>query len=206
MRNVQDKGGTAKLRSYWEPTIFEVVRKHEEIPIFEIRNLSKKSDKRIVHRNLLMKNNDLSLELFHGDGVTEKKGKKSEVKQNRSECHESTDEDYDVLITQYVHPVSDGGREEVISDDDDSNTAADVDNGVMPEENNDVMDNLDVTEESTASEENEENSITSAENGDDVIDNSDLGNEPIANEENVNDPEMSEEFRGRNLFRVLEFK
>ena len=38
MRNVQERGGTGKLRSYWEEAVFKVVKKREGLPVYEIQN------------------------------------------------------------------------------------------------------------------------------------------------------------------------
>ena len=50
------------LKSYWEPNIFEVVEKDKNFPVYTMRNLNKKNDKQKIHRNLLMKCNDLPVE------------------------------------------------------------------------------------------------------------------------------------------------
>ena len=33
IRNVRERGGTGKLRSYWESSIFEVIEKDENLPV-----------------------------------------------------------------------------------------------------------------------------------------------------------------------------
>ena len=56
IRNLKEKGGTGKLRSYWEDGIFTVVKKKDNLPVYTIKHLNK-DDVRVVHRNLLMKCN-----------------------------------------------------------------------------------------------------------------------------------------------------
>ena len=54
------KGGTGKLDSYWEPTVYVVVSISESLPVYTIKSLEKNKVK-TVHRNLIMKCNDLSM-------------------------------------------------------------------------------------------------------------------------------------------------
>ena len=37
VKNGRDEGGTGKLRSFWEQNIYEVVSKHEDIPVYKIK-------------------------------------------------------------------------------------------------------------------------------------------------------------------------
>ena len=64
MKNVREKGGTGKLKSFWEETLFQVIEKRENIPVYKIQNLKNSSDVRQIHRNLLMKCNDLPVDVF----------------------------------------------------------------------------------------------------------------------------------------------
>ena len=64
MKNVREKGGTGKLKTYWEESIFKVVEKKENLPVYRIQNIKKSKDVRVVHRNLLMKCNELPLNVF----------------------------------------------------------------------------------------------------------------------------------------------
>ena len=62
LRNVE-KGGTGKLRSAWERKIYEVIGKHDKVPVYTVRALGEKKTK-TVHRNMMMKVNDLPLDTF----------------------------------------------------------------------------------------------------------------------------------------------
>ena len=64
MRNVRERGGTGKLRSYWEDSLFKVLKQREPLPVYEIQNVMKSSDVRVVHRNMLMRCNELPLSMF----------------------------------------------------------------------------------------------------------------------------------------------
>ena len=79
MRNVRERGGTGKLRSYWEEAVFKVVKKREGLPVYEIQNVRKSSDVRVVHRNMLMRCNELPLSVFD-DAEKVPKAKKKQKK------------------------------------------------------------------------------------------------------------------------------
>ena len=64
MRNKREKGGTGKLQSYWEEAIFKVIEKKENLPVYKIKNIKKVKDIRVIHRNLLMKCEELPLDTF----------------------------------------------------------------------------------------------------------------------------------------------
>ena len=54
VKNYREKGGTGKLRSYWEEAIFVVEEKKDNLPVYRIKNINKARDIRVVHRNKLM--------------------------------------------------------------------------------------------------------------------------------------------------------
>ena len=55
LKNLSERGGTGKLKSYWENGIYEVVSYHLELPIYQIKPKNGGNKIRTVHRNLLMK-------------------------------------------------------------------------------------------------------------------------------------------------------
>ena len=59
LRNLSDKGGTGKLRSYWQDVVYEVVDKDPNLPVFTIRSLDGKKAPKRVHRNNIMSHNFL---------------------------------------------------------------------------------------------------------------------------------------------------
>ena len=62
VRNVaKDAGG--KIKSHWEQRLWIVTAKEETVPVFTIKLLNGKKTKK-VHRNLLMKANNLPPETF----------------------------------------------------------------------------------------------------------------------------------------------
>ena len=64
VRNVREKGGTGKLRNHWESNIFKVVDKKADCPVYTVENIKMAKDRRILHRNLLFRCNDLPAETF----------------------------------------------------------------------------------------------------------------------------------------------
>ena len=118
IKNVRDKGGTGKLKAFWETSLFVVIKKDEKLPVYTMENLNKRGDKRIVHRNLLMKANDLPVELFlekieKNPGKFEKKKKKSRSQNKEDSDVEDSDvedSDIEVIISlNETNPVKGGG-------------------------------------------------------------------------------------------------
>ena len=56
LRN-REKGGTGKLRSFWETTVYRVVKKDPEIPVYTIEPETGKKVRKRVHRNNIFKCN-----------------------------------------------------------------------------------------------------------------------------------------------------
>ena len=84
MKNVRESGGTGKLKSFWEEKIFKVVEKKENIPVYKIQGLGDERDTRVIHRNLMMKVDQLPLDVFD-DGTTHpqpRKVKKTKTKKS----------------------------------------------------------------------------------------------------------------------------
>ena len=59
VKNVSERGGTGKLRSFWENKIYKVVSVHKDLPIYRIQPETGGSKIRTVHRNLLLLCNQL---------------------------------------------------------------------------------------------------------------------------------------------------
>ena len=104
MRNKRDRSeGTAKLTSYWEHSIFVVTEKRENLPVYRIKNIHKKSDVRVVHRNLLMLCNELPMEVFDEETVRKENARKK--KSNLSKKSKKP-------MTEPVENTGDGDGEE----------------------------------------------------------------------------------------------
>uniref|UniRef100_A0A8C5WDF6 Gypsy retrotransposon integrase-like protein 1 n=1 Tax=Leptobrachium leishanense TaxID=445787 RepID=A0A8C5WDF6_9ANUR len=63
VRNLTERGGPGKIRSYWEDKVHVVVqRKSKESPVYEIKPENGEGRNRVIHRNLLMPCDHLPLE------------------------------------------------------------------------------------------------------------------------------------------------
>ena len=79
VRNYREKGGTGKLKSYWQESIFKVLEVEDNIPVYKIKNLKKSKDIKTVHRNKLMKVDELALDIFDEEEVQQKPKTKTTV-------------------------------------------------------------------------------------------------------------------------------
>ena len=110
MKNVRERGGTGKMRSYWEETLFTVIETRENVPVYTIKNMKKPSDVRVVHRNLLLKCDELPLDIFDDKGKVEKTGKPAKRGNNKKkteipcECPSvDIEEEEDADIAVMIH-------------------------------------------------------------------------------------------------------
>ena len=62
VRNLKERGGPGKLRSYWEEQIHVVVRRMENSPVYEVRPENSTHGVRTLHRNLLLACDSLPFE------------------------------------------------------------------------------------------------------------------------------------------------
>ena len=72
VRNLGERGGTGKLRSWWEQKIYEVVSINELVHVYTVRPLGEKKTK-VVHRNMISRVNELPLNAFGQDQEVSKK-------------------------------------------------------------------------------------------------------------------------------------
>jgi len=59
LRNHREKGGTGKLKSYWEENIYIVIEKLKDLPVYVIRSETTDAKSKKIHRNNLMLCNSL---------------------------------------------------------------------------------------------------------------------------------------------------
>ena len=59
LKNLSERGGTGKMRSYWEDRVYVVVEKNSEIPVYTIKPETGKGKMKRVHRNNIMNCNSL---------------------------------------------------------------------------------------------------------------------------------------------------
>ena len=54
VRDLSERGGRGKLRSYWEQQMHVVVGQEGNLPVFEVRPEGRSGKPRVLHRNLLL--------------------------------------------------------------------------------------------------------------------------------------------------------
>jgi hypothetical protein len=55
VRNTRETGGPGKLRSYWEPEVYQVLTVNDNGVVYEVRKLSEgRGEIRTLHRNMLL--------------------------------------------------------------------------------------------------------------------------------------------------------
>ena len=80
VKNLREKGGTGKLQSHWERQIFTVVMQKEDLPVYHVQNVKNSRD-RVLHRNHLMKCEQLPADVFdEEDEISLKKNTRHEMK------------------------------------------------------------------------------------------------------------------------------
>lgn len=114
VRNLCERGGPGKLRSYWEEQIHEVVEQKGELPIFVVRpEHSLRGRSRILHRNLLLPCDYLPAQKTDQDfSKTTEQKKKKENKHDVLDSESDDDTEYQGLspaeIAMTDLTVSDG--------------------------------------------------------------------------------------------------
>jgi len=143
LRNFKEKGGTGKLRSYWEDQIYLVVEKVSDLPVYIIKAENSSKQKK-VHRNILMKCNNL-LENRNFNTISTKSNintdKKSKISEKRNlhadSCNSSEssdDSEIEFVVNRQTRsvPVLQTGGEEVSVNSSDHESITSNDSIVTP--------------------------------------------------------------------------
>ena len=146
VKNVREKGGTGKLRGIWEHQIFKVVNQQGDLPVYKVQNLDKPRDVRVLHRNHLMRCEELPLDVFKELAVSEKQDQDKSKSPRKSKGAASRETQMEDLVQE------ESGRE---GDRDDEDEYLMV---VYPESERvlDTIEELGDTQEEEANEEREE--------------------------------------------------
>ena len=73
MRNVQERARAGEMRIYWEGKIFKEVEKCERLPVYKIRSLKDSRDTHVVYWKLLLKLDQLPVDVFDEEDNVGKK-------------------------------------------------------------------------------------------------------------------------------------
>ena len=156
IRNVKERGGPGKLRSYWEDEIYKIVcQKSDEIPVYDVIPESGEGKTRTLHRNMLFPCSYLPVEKFAMKPSQPKRQNKSkkEKEEPTTEDHSTDSEDESeipkispeqitkITLTESRHGLSDSVenvnhqiREEEVQEVNNQIPEEEVQEGVIPEE------------------------------------------------------------------------
>ena len=143
VRNYREKTGKPKMRSYYEENIFKVVEVRAEVPVYKIQNLKKAKDVRVVHRNKLLKVDELPLDVF--DDIKDTPAPKQNTKKNARKKKEKE-------VVQNEREIGIEEKEKVSEEHLDVESESDEEYAVVVEERRNVRADLSSSSDSSDSE------------------------------------------------------
>ena len=93
VRNLHKKGGTGKLRNYWEEKVNVVIDRRKESPVYVLKAEDGNGIGRILHRNLLLPCDLLPFEGTLSSDKRKEKSKSSSYHRKNSVGSETSDSD-----------------------------------------------------------------------------------------------------------------
>ena len=103
VRNLTPRGGTGKLRSYWEDKVHVIVSSREDVPIYKVKAEDGTGKERVLHRNLLMQCTHLQSEkapqqtTLHENDKPPRSSVQKYTKSNEEGESTSSDEEDDII-------------------------------------------------------------------------------------------------------------